>query len=95
MAIDINTHYRGYEGVYGGAFELRISYDGSGLNIASVYFNGGLEEVTEGEFLFAPPRFEFEFITSDDRVTGIKVPIQAALCSRVYRIYDQRWNLLS
>jgi mono/diheme cytochrome c family protein len=77
MAIDINTHYRGYEGVYGGgAFELRISYDGSGLNIASVYFNGDLEEVTEGEFLFAPRDFQFEFIISDDRVTGIKVPIQ-------------------
>ena len=77
MAIDINTHYRGYEGVYGGgAFELHISYDGSGLNIASVYFNGELEEVTEGEFLFAPRDFQFEFITSDNRVTGIKVPIQ-------------------
>ena len=79
MAIDINTHYRGYEGVYGGgAFELRISYDGSGLNIASVYFNGGLEEVSEGEFLFAPRDFQFEFITSDGRVSGIKVPIQGA-----------------
>ena len=91
MAIDINTHYRGYEGVYGGgAFELRISYDGSGLNIASVYFNGDLEEVTEGEFLFAPRDFQFEFITSDDHVTASKYRFRAVLCYREYRIYDQR-----
>ncbi len=77
MEIDVNTHYRAYEGVYGGGnFELTISYDGSGLNIASVYFNGGLEEVTEGEFLFAPRDFQFEFVTSDSRVTGIKMPSQ-------------------
>ena len=77
MAIDTNTHYRDYEGVYGGGnFELRISYDGSGLNIASVYFNGDLEEVSEGEFLFAPRDFQFEFLMSANRVTGIKMPSQ-------------------
>lgn len=77
MSIDTNTHFRGYEGVYGGGdFEIRISYDGSGLNIASTYFNGALEEITEGEFLFAPRGFQLEFVITDGNVTGMKVPLQ-------------------
>lgn len=77
MAIDVNTHYRAYEGVYGGgAFELTITYDGQGLNIASVYFNGPLNEVTEGEFRFEPRAFQFEFVGDKGQISGVKVPLQ-------------------
>lgn len=77
MSIKTNTHYRDYEGVYGGgAFELTLSYDGSGLNIASVYFNGPLDEVSEGTFRFEPRAFQFEFVVEQGKVMGIKVPLQ-------------------
>ena len=77
MAINVNTHYRAYEGVYGGgAFELTIRYDGQGLSIASVYFNGPLDEVAEGEFRFEPRAFQFEFVRAKGQISGIKVPLQ-------------------
>jgi hypothetical protein len=77
MAIDVNTHYRAYEGVYGGGtFELTITYDGQGLSIASVYFNGPLNEVTEGEFRFEPRAFQFEFVSDRGQISGVKVPLQ-------------------
>ena len=87
MSIDTNTHYRDYTGVYGGgAFEVTLSYDGSGLNIASVYFNGPVTEITEGTFLFKPRDFTFEVISDKGVVTGIKVPLQGgSILPRVSR----------
>ena len=72
-AIDINTHYRQFTGTYGdGQFLLKISYNGSQLEIASVFFNGVLEEQDEGQFLFAPRQFLIEFVSESGEVTGLK-----------------------
>ena len=71
--IDINTHYRKFAGTYGGAqFLLNVSYNGSQLEISSVFFNGALEEQDKGQFLFAPRQFLMEFIVEGGEVTGLK-----------------------
>lgn len=73
--IDIHTHYRRYEGTYGGGqFLLKVRYNGRALEIASVFFNGELEEKNEGQFFFAPRQAQFDFVKEDGKITGISLP---------------------
>ena len=72
--IDVNTHYRQFAGTYGGGqFTLEITYNGSQLEISSVFFNGLLEEQDEGQFLFAPRQAVMEFVVDDGVVRGLKI----------------------
>ncbi len=83
--LEINTHYRALAGVYGGGpFELTLTYNGEGLEIGSVYFNGQLQETAEDEFLFAPRQLKLIFNRDAGHVTGITLPeMDGAVLSRV------------
>ena len=71
--IDINTHYRKYAGTYGGGqFLLKLNYNGSRLEISSVFFNGPLEDQGDNQFLFEPRQFLMEFVEENGVVTGLK-----------------------
>ena len=73
--LDVNTHYRDYAGTYGGgSFTLKFDYDGEGLNITSVFFNGRLIEEGEGRFRFEPRELRVEFVESDaEKVVGVRL----------------------
>ena len=66
--IDINTHFRDYEGAYGAGFVLNFMYNGSGLDIGTGIFNGRLDFVREDHFVFAPRKIHFEFERDDNSV---------------------------
>ncbi len=72
-AIDINTHFRKYEGRYGHPSRaMKFVYDGQQLTIQSGIFNGALTETREDHFLFAPRNLKFEFVLDDDgNVSGV------------------------
>lgn len=73
--IDINTHYRAYAGTYvRGPFELKLTYNGQGLEIASIYLNGPLQELKEDHFLYEPRQLRLEFVWQEDEVTAVRLP---------------------
>ena len=76
MKIDINTHYRLYEGRYGSPeFALQFSYNGSGLDVKSGIFNGPMTALKENKFIFEPRQLPVEFVFNDTgEVIGMRMP---------------------
>ncbi len=73
--IDVNTHLRAYAATYRGEqLELLLTYNGQGLDIASVYFNGPLVEVGDDVFLFEPRQLRLEFIWKNGVISGVRLP---------------------
>ena len=74
--IDINTHYRMYEGRYGSpGFALEFVYNGRGLEVKSGIFNGPMLALKEDQFLFEPRKLLIEFVLDDaGAVTGLRMP---------------------
>ncbi|MEM7218698.1 MAG: c-type cytochrome [Pseudomonadota bacterium] len=74
-ALQLNTHYRLYEGGYGHpARPLRFTYDGAALTIDAGLFKGPLRELKEDHFLFEPRNIRLEFVLDDDgRVNGVRL----------------------
>jgi glucose/arabinose dehydrogenase/mono/diheme cytochrome c family protein len=79
--IEINTHYRQYTGTYGGgAFMLKFTYDGRGLAVQSVFFNGPMREEKDDHFFFEPRDFRVEFIRSKaGMVKAIRIAMQGGI----------------
>jgi glucose/arabinose dehydrogenase/mono/diheme cytochrome c family protein len=64
--VEINTHYRDYEGVYGPPqFQISFEYLNGSLQIASAILNGAVVEMREDHFLFEPRQTPLEFIRDD------------------------------
>lgn len=76
--VAINTHYREYNGTYGGEnFTLKFYYENNQLMVKSVYFNGIMQEQAEDQFLFQPRQFSVEFVRgSDGRVRSVRMTDQ-------------------
>jgi len=76
MTLDINTHYRRYEGRYGSPeFVLEFVYNGKGLEVKSGIFNGPMTPLKEDQFLFEPRGLRVEFVFDDaGAVVGIRMP---------------------
>ena len=79
--IEINTHYRQYTGTYGGGgFTLKFTYDGRGLMVQSVFFNGPMQEEKKDHFFFEPRDFRIEFIWGKTgTVTAVRVAMQGGI----------------
>ena len=79
--IEINTHYRQYTGTYGGGgFTLKFTYDGRGLMVQSVFFNGPMQEEKKDHFFFEPRDFRIEFIWGKTgTVKAVRVAMQGGI----------------
>jgi hypothetical protein len=79
--IKINTHYREYTGTYGGGnFTLKFTYDGRGLMVQSVFFNGPMREEKDDHFFFEPRDFRIEFLWGKTgKVTAVRLAMQGGV----------------
>ncbi|MEC7370789.1 MAG: cytochrome c, class I [Pseudomonadota bacterium] len=79
--IEINTHYRQYSGTYGGSnFTLKFTYDGRGLMVQSVFFNGPMREEKDDHFFFEPRDFRIEFVWGKTgKVTAVRLAMQGGV----------------
>lgn len=78
--VAINTHYRDFNGTYGGGnFTLKFYYENNQLMVQSVFFNGAMVEEGDDKFFFEPREFRIEFVRDNSgQVTSISIPAMGA-----------------